>query len=222
MTGSPRKPIFPSGPNSDSILRKSAELRALLDGKDPYDLARRTGSQYVAADSSTGSFHLAVWSRKITFSYPEWQALDGSTLEPISPFTQALLLYYFTTADGSALTGEWIAFSNLPDGRFYNQAFQGYTGGELARHFKSDREAFISAAQNAGGRLMADSPGDASFYFQALPRIPLLLIFWQGDEEFPSSYQVLFDASAPHYLPTDGFAILGSTVTNRLIAKQYR
>jgi len=45
----------------------------------------------------------------------------------------------------------------------------------------------------------------------------LLAVYWQGDEDFPSTCQVLFDASASHYLPTDAYAILGSTLTRRLI-----
>jgi hypothetical protein len=142
-------------------------------------------------------------------AYPEGEN------QPLSAFDQALLLYYLTTADGTSLTGEWIAFSDLPDGRFYNQAFQGYTGKELRRSFQDDRVAFEQAAQALGG---ARQPlGDTSFAFQALPRVPLLAVYWQGDEDFPSTCQVLFDAAASHYLPTDAYAILGSTLTRRLI-----
>ncbi len=102
------------------------------------------------------------------------------------------------------------------DGRFYNQAFQGYTGAELQRHFKNDPEALRQAALNASGSLIEDSPGDFAFYFQALPRFPLLLVIWEGDEDFPPSFQLLFDAAAAHYLPTDACAILGSSLTSRL------
>jgi hypothetical protein len=41
-------------------------------------------------------------------------------------------------------------------------------------------------------------------------------VYWQGDEDFDASCQVLFDASARHYLPTDAYAILGSTLTRML------
>jgi hypothetical protein len=59
---------------------------------------------------------------------------------------------------------------------------------------------------------------DVSFRFQALPYVPVLAVCWQGDEDFPSSYQLLFDAHTPSHLPTDGCAILGSMLTRRLIA----
>ncbi len=131
-------------------------------------------------------------------------------------FTQAMLLYYFHTADGTPLAGRWISFADLPDGRFYNQAFQGYTGGELQRHFKNDTEALGQAALRSSGSLLPGAPGNLAFRFQALPRLPLILVIWEGDEDFPASYQFLFDAATAHYLPTDACAILGSTLTGRL------
>jgi hypothetical protein len=128
----------------------------------------------------------------------------------------ALLLYYFSVADGAPLSDRWISFSELPDGKFYNQAFQGYTGQRLVQVFKNNRQSFELAAARQDGRRL--SHGDVGFMFQALPRIPLMVAYWQGDEDFPSNFQILFDASASHYLPTDAYAILGSTLTRRLVA----
>jgi len=127
-----------------------------------------------------------------------------------------MLLYYFHTADGTPLTGRWISFADLPAGRFYNQAFQGYTGSELQRYFKNDIESLKLAALRSSGSLVPDSPGNLAFRFQALPHVPLLLVIWEGDEDFPPSFQFLFDAATAHYLPTDACAILGSTLTGRL------
>jgi hypothetical protein len=128
---------------------------------------------------------------------------------------QALLLYYFTTADASPLTGRWISFAELPDGRIYNQAFQGYSGDLLARQFGTDLPAFERASRClAGGHL---SYGDSAFVFLALPRVSLSAVLWHGDEEFPASCKVLFDSSVIHYLPTDVCAILGSLLTGKLL-----
>ena len=59
--------------------------------------------------------------------------------------------------------------------------------------------------------------GDAAFAFHVLPRVPLAVIYWRGDEDFPANCQILFDASASHYLPTDLCAILGSMLTRKLL-----
>ena len=194
------------------------ELRTLLAFSDPEAIARMSGAVYTPGDAlltPDDRLNLALWSAPISITCSEWVAYPEAENQPLSAFDQALILYYLTTADGTSLTGEWIAFSDLPDGRFYNQAFQGYTGKQLARLFQDDRVAFEQAAQALGG--IRQPLGDASFAFQALPRVPLLAVYWQGDEDFPSTCQVLFDAAASHYLPTDAYAILGSTLTRRLI-----
>jgi hypothetical protein len=126
-----------------------------------------------------------------------------------------MLAYYFQDSDGMALTGKWIAFSELPDGMFYKAAFQGYTGKELLKTFGNDAEAFERAALSLGGK-PADL-GDRAFAFQMLPMFRLAAVCWLGDDEFPPSYRILFDESAGHHLTVDGCAIVGSMLTKRLI-----
>jgi hypothetical protein len=50
-----------------------------------------------------------------------------------------------------------------------------------------------------------------------LPRVWLAVVLHLADEEFPASANVLFDASASHYLPTEDLAVLGGMLTGRLI-----
>ena len=128
---------------------------------------------------------------------------------------QAVLAYYFYTSDGAPLTGQWISFADLPDGRMYNSAFQGYSGDELVKAFGLNVDGFKLACERYGGTVT--SVGDAAFIFYALPRLPLLVNYWCGDEDFPSSCKILFDSSVSHYLPTDVCAILGSMLTRKII-----
>jgi hypothetical protein len=198
--------------------QRLGELRLSLAGSHPEVIARQAGARYLPAeaDGALGDrISLSLWSRPIIIACGVWVAYPQGDSQPLPAFDQALLLYYLSTADGTPLTGEWIAFSELPDGRFYNQAFQGYTGRQLAGTFQEDCAAFEIAAQALGGH--RQPLGDAAFAFQALPRAPLLAVYWQGDEDFPSSCQLLFDLAASHYLPTEAYAILGSTLTRKLI-----
>jgi hypothetical protein len=135
--------------------------------------------------------------------------------DPLPDFQLAMLMYYLLTADGAPLTGRWVSFADLPDGRVYDTAFQGYSGDVIAKAFGLDLNGFKSACGKTGGASV--EVGSASFIFQALPRVPLMLTYWQGDEDFPSSCKVLFDESASHYLPIDACAILGGMLTRKII-----
>jgi hypothetical protein len=193
------------------------ELRVALQLIPAEYLATRTGSSFLSLGTGRGEFHFSYFESAILGSYPELRFYSVSEDE-LPDFQQALFLYYFFTADGAPLTGSWVSFADLPDGRMYNQAFQGYSGNEVVKAFGMDIEAFKRASTAAGGQPV--SIGDASFRFQALPCVPLLLTYWLGDEDFPSSCKVLFDSSATHYLPIDGCAMLGSQLVQKVLKKR--
>ncbi len=188
---------------------RANELRAALQKREPRLVASLGGAEY-----SDNAIRFSFWGIPRAISLPQWVARDAQGA-PLPSFLQTLLLYYFFTADGAPLTGRWVSFAELPNGRVYHSAFQGYSGDEIAGAFALDLEAFRRACENAGG--IRCELGDAAYRFDALPRMPLLLVYWLGDEDFPSSCKALFDASAAHYLPAEACAIVGSMLKQKII-----
>ena len=199
----------------DYLALRVAELRVEIQKRDTAVLAANTGAIYAESGPGQGEFLLPMWGRDVILTWPEFTGRDAQSGDPLPTMTMAMLSYYFHTSDRAPLTGKWIAFTELPDGKFYTAAFQGYTGNELAKAFGNDLDTFKTAADILGGR--QETLGDAAFAFQALPRVRLLAVGWQGDEDFSPSYRVLFDGNSHHHLSTDACAILGSTLTRRLI-----
>jgi hypothetical protein len=54
--------------------------------------------------------------------------------------------------------------------------------------------------------------------FPVLPRVPVQLILWQGDEELPPESTILFDATISDYLPAEDIAVLSGMLVYRLIS----
>lgn len=126
-----------------------------------------------------------------------------------------LLLHYLLTADGTPPADRWLAFRELPDGLFYAQAFAGHAEGEIAQKLGADIPRFRRAAASLGGQPL--DLADASFRFQALPRLAVAVLLWTGDDELPAQARILFDAHAGHYLPTEDLAGLGDWLAHKLI-----
>ena len=187
----------------------------MLNARDVSLLAHNTGASYQINDKGIGIFQLPVWGDIVEVTCPDFIAYPSNTVQPLNAVIQGLILYHFLTADGTPESGYLISFSELPDGRFYTQAFQGYTGGELARYFKNDLDSFRDSARIQAG--IPQRLGDAAFTFKLFPNVTLAAVCWQGDEDFPTNYQILFDASVTHHLPTDACAIAGSLLTRKLI-----
>lgn len=198
---------------ADKLAGRLAELRGLLRDTNPLTVAALSGAE---AGQRSDSLRLFFFQRTILISFPELVPIDEQSGAPLSETSAALLLYYLSSADGTPLEGRWLSFADLPGGRFYNQAFQGYSGAEVAKHFGDDIAAFERAGKNINGERLFF--GDAAFAFHVLPRVMLAAVYHLGDEEFPSSCKILFDATSTHYLPIDGCAILGSMLAGKLMA----
>ncbi|MBP6470767.1 MAG: DUF3786 domain-containing protein [Chloroflexi bacterium] len=192
------------------LLRRVEELRRDLAQRDTAVLAAQSG-----AVLAVSRLALVVWGTAVHITLPDFVARSPATGQALDPLTQALLAYYLHTTDGAPIAGEWIAFTELANGRFYTQAFQSYTGHKLAQVFGNDVGWFEETAVALGGQAVAFA--GAAFQFQVLPRVLLLVACWPGDDDFLPSYKVLFDARVNHHLPTDACAIIGSMMTGRLL-----
>ncbi len=201
-------------PSKPALAARVDELREALQQISVNLLTERTGASYQAIGLGRGEFRLSLLDSPAIVTYPGLVGFDTKDNELPLP-VQAVLAYYFYTSDGAPLTGQWVSFADLPDGRTYNSAFQGYSGNELVKAFGLKIDGFKLACEKGGGQ--ATLVGDAAFIFYALPRLPLLVNYWCGDEDFPSSCKILFDSSVSHYLPTDVCAILGSMLTRKII-----
>jgi len=58
---------------------------------------------------------------------------------------------------------------------------------------------------------------DLTMQFASLPKIPLLLLFNDADDEFPANCSVLFRQSAGKYLDLESLAILAAQFSRELI-----
>lgn len=200
--------------SAEQLAGRVDELKSTLRVQDPGLVAVRSGSSWLTLGPDRGEIHVPLWDQICILTFPELSGYNARD-EHLPDFKLTLLLYYLLTADGAPLTGRWVSFADLPDGRTYNAAFQGYSGDEIVKKFGLDLKRFRSACERTGGR--SGEVGSASFIFHALPRLPLMVTYWLGDEEFPSSCKILFDESASHYLPIDACAILGGMLARKLI-----
>jgi hypothetical protein len=195
----------------DKLAPVVKEAQAKLRTIDRGLVAERSG----AVIDPQGNLHLVFLRREYVIDQLSWtitRADDGSVPPSLM---QSLILSYLSMSDGTPPIDRWLGFRELPNGLFYAQAFQGYTGAELIRDLHGDVVVFRQASEKLQSRPLA--LGDAGYVFQVLPRLSLAAIMWAGDDEFPAQAQVLFQESAPHYLVTDGLAILGSLLIGQIV-----
>jgi len=196
-----------------SLEKQLHETQEALRGRDPAEVALWSGATCEAVAGGT-RLEVLLWGRPYLITWPDVTVRDKEGQPCPGPF-QGLILQYLLLADGAPLENTWVSLRNLPNGAFYEQAFQSYSGNLLVRSFRGDMEGLRAIARGLGGEPL--EMGDAAFRFWALPRIPLAVLYWSGGGEFPDSAQVLFDNSASHYHHLEMLAHLGGMLCERIV-----
>ncbi len=191
---------------------------ASLRGVDLNERAEKSGAVYEKSPEGE-KILISFFSEPHTIRFPQIE-FSSPGKKTISLVTRALVLHYLLKADGSPLTGEWVAYKDLPGGLLYASVFARRVTDPLIKRFGRSAKLF----QEVGIRFRGESAevGDASVKLLALPRVPMEYVLWEGDEEFPPSAQLLFDSSVVHYLPLEDIVVLGQMTTGRLISLSKR
>ncbi len=112
----------------------------------------------------------------------------------------------------------WQTFKDFPDAAPLVSYFTVNVEQAVAGHFAGRLSRLRHAAERIGGQRPAmELSVDFLFIVSALPRIPLLVLFNEADEDFPAQSSVLFEHRARHYLDMECLAMVGTLLVNRLI-----
>ena len=160
-----------------------------------------SGKKIVGLSFLGKDYHLIVGNNGIAFD---------ESMETIKLQDQVLLLHYLITATGTPIQNRWITFREVPSGPFYYASFVKRAIIPLVSCFGPNPEGFEKVGAKIG-EVMSE-PGDIAVRVLALPRVPVVLSLWKGDDEFPPEGNILFDASVPSYLSTEDIAYLAGAV----------
>lgn len=196
--------------------KKALELaKSRLAGKDPRMIAEASGTELKTDSEGAAFLSLPFLGKELSLSLPglEFSSRDSQEI-PIQQ--QVLLLHYLSGAENSRIQNEWIAYQEVPDGKFYLDAFLRRAKNPMVDVFGEDPELLVRLALSAYGAEPSDM-GDASVVVRALPLVPVVLILWKGDDEFPPEGNILFDRGISRILSAEDIAWLAGMIVYPLI-----
>jgi len=177
------------------------------------DILKRSGF----ASSEANLFHIPFLDRIYQVDYPQFEFKEQVQSEKEIPIQeQVLILHYMTAPEIPPATGHWISYREIPGASFYFSAFVKRAVEPLKKVFGQNIAGFSRAAAKLHAKKIKN--GDAGFEFNVLPAVPLQLILWTGDEEFPAEANILFDNTIGQILLPEDVAWLAGMVVYRLIA----
>ena len=206
-------------PRIDDYKNALALAREEWTKQDPRRVAVLSGANY-QKEANRVRLQFQFIDRPILVTWPEGLILGPEPAQDLPLQEQVLILHYLLKAPGAPLAEQWITFREIPSGEFYYSAFVKRAKEPLVKTFGHQPQLLKELGQQRGGLLREE--GDACVCFQAFPKIPVCLILWAGDDEFPPDGNVLFDASIAHYLIAEDVAVLSGMVVYPLIGMAYQ
>ena len=137
------------------------------------------------------------------------------------PYTLCVVLFkYLLTSPRTVLfESPWCSYRDFKDACPLIVFFSNDVENAIVNHFSGKMDHLKKACESLGGKeARMDVSYDLAMQLTALPKIPMLLLFNDADDEFPAQCSVLFQKSIEGYLDMESVAILGYIFSNMLIA----
>jgi hypothetical protein len=191
-------------------------LRSLLSTMPDVDMevqAAKCGGKYDAGGGRSVTIDLFEGSYRVTVDDVEVVHGESPTV-----WVKILLLIYLTRAGGRPQTGAWRAYRDLPNSVSKAKSFEACAA-RIASRFEGDPEGLDEAVRRLGGKPTDSGSADRAFVLRALPRVPLMMLFWDKEDEFPARVSLLLDGSVLDYLDLEALLFVGEVLTGRLLGE---
>jgi hypothetical protein len=169
---------------------------------DPEDVCLRAAVEY----SPEKGYAVPVFGFPVSAD-PSKRTLQASgpetefVLTKTAYFSRLSILHYLLGAQKLAPTGRLLKPAELKTGQMYLQGSHLLPLEPIAARFSTDPEGFLAQGARFGGK--PRMYGDAAVELSPFPRVPITMIFWQEDDEFPARSYLLFDEVCELQLPPD-------------------
>ena len=180
--------------------QKAWELLASLRTEDVVRTARVTfdpASACYTIRSFGMDFSISEKERTITSRVPESDIL----LDRQGDFFRVSVLWYLVNAKEINATGRLVKLQNIRGGDIFTKGSHVLPLEKVAQKFGNDKAGFLDRGLAWGGEVL--TMADASLRLYPLPRVPVTLMHWIADDEFPARADLLLDSTGELQAPTD-------------------
>ncbi|QWR77440.1 DUF3786 domain-containing protein [Candidatus Magnetomonas plexicatena] len=136
------------------------------------------------------------------------------TNAPVNVWINILLLIYVKMGSGlkdhqlSDAPIRWVSFDELKSGSMKTNSYKKESEIPLTTMFENDYTLTVDALMRIGAERYSDQPSDDAWIVYLLPKIPVLILYWKGDGEFPAAVKVLFPHDTDTFMDVESIIFL--------------
>ncbi len=183
-----------------------------LAQQDPADVCRRALCAY---DEAAGTYAVTMWGKQYAVDPGKAEIFCVSQEhEPLHSYFDLFLVHYLLGVQEIQPANQWISEKDIAGGTTFFRGPHEIPAHKIASRFDRDIISFKNRCEQYGGTML--NMADAAFVFSITPRIPVAVLCWQGDDEFPTEAKLLFDKTIDRHLASDIIYALAVGVCDRL------
>ncbi len=152
------------------------------------------------------------------YSVSSQAIVDQSGKRPDYGICILLFKYLLTNPTAPFFESPWTSYKDFKDAGPLISFFSHDVERPVETHFSGKADHLKKSCEIIGGKIAdLDIAYDVSMKLTALPKIPVLLLFNDADNEFSAGCSILFQKSIETYLDMESVAILGQLFSRTLI-----
>jgi len=129
----------------------------------------------------------------------------------VHPWVTIPILSYIIEGAGKPVSGEWVPFRELKNGKTWYRLFGQRCEKPLKRVADIYTDLFEDMIHIFNGRPVENHyAADISLVLHPLPKVPVLICYWKPEEGFQSSLNIFFDSTAEDNLRIESIYALGT------------
>ncbi len=180
------------------------------------ELPERIGGRLVDYDGQP-VLELPYFNETILITGETIKHFDG---RPLNRLEQVFIFNHMAQGGSARPAGNWKGLVEFPNTVSKIKSMKSHVEEPLKEAFKGKIEQLRAAAASVGGRDMTREVGsaDAALYFQVLPMVPVMLMFWDAEPEdgFEAKTRLLFDETITDHLDIESIMFLSERLKQLL------
>lgn len=186
----------------------------VLKATDPAVLCRHGRCRF---HSESGDYTLSLWGVDYRIAVYHQEIINTTLGAPSHPYFNVFIISYLLLEQDISVVGEWISEKDFPGGATFFRGPHVVPTVLITERCGNDLEGFTARCQELGGTSL--SLADRAFSFRIAAEVPVAVLYWSGDADFPAEAKILFDRSLISALPLDVVYSLAVTICHRLAGR---
>ncbi len=172
---------------------------AELASVNPDSITSKTNCSYNSEDKT---YYVKIWGIDYVIdpAISTISRVDGKD-KNVHEYFELFIIYYLIHATNTESKEEWISEKDLQGGPTFFRGPHLLPTQLICEATGNDLQKFKDRCTILGGKPL--DMADCAFHFEITPEIPVAVLYWQADDDFPAEAKLLFDRSMENLLPLD-------------------